>query len=171
VHLSRIMPIKRVALLALCSLTSACYTGVPITTSTIAPDARLELKLTNRGTAELEQTIGAGIGSLQARFVSSDSAEFVVSVLEVKTRSGFVTVWSGERVAIARQRVDEVLLRRLDVPRTALAVAVVGAGAAAMIGTTRLLNTGFTPDTIGDGPPAQTSKGVPTVLRLPLRWP
>ena len=163
------MPKSRLTLAVLCLLSSACYAGVPITSSTITPDSRLELRLTNRGTVDLEQAVGAGIGSLQVRFVSSDSAQFVVSVLETKTRSGSTAVWSGERIAVPRRSVDEVLLRRLDVPRTALAVAAVGAGAAVMIGTARLIDTGFAPDTINNDPPVQASRGQTTVLRLPLR--
>lgn len=115
----------------------ACYTFQPLAGSTPPANVFVVADLTDRGTADLGPSIGPGVGRIEGRLVSSDSAQLAIAVDRMELNRGGSTKWAGETVTVPRQYVANVRERTLSRSRTAI---VTGAVVAAVVGIFAAIN-------------------------------
>lgn len=120
----RIMPF---AALLLC----ACYVTTPLITTAPQPGDRIDVQLTDQGTASLAQYLGPGVTAVDGRLLQAQDSALTVSVSAVTVRSGDQQNWRGESVTIPRSLVAQIRERKVSLWRSGLlASAVVAVGAA-----------------------------------------
>lgn len=113
-------------------LSTACRNYVPLTAPTVAPGARLQLRLTDRGRADVASLVGPGASTLEGRVTRYDDSVVVLSVTELARLDGQEETWRGESVTVSRSGIAALAEPRLSVSRTALLTAVFIAGAVAI---------------------------------------
>ena len=107
---------------------SACYEYVPMQT-TSAPNARVEVLVTDRGRVELQPQLGQGVLSFEGTLDGRQDSSYVVHVAEVTYINRQTNRWSGESITVSPQAVRDMRVRRVSRVRTFVVVASsVGAG-------------------------------------------
>lgn len=107
---------------------SACYEYVPMQT-TSAPNARVEVLVTDRGRVELQPQLGQGVLSFEGTLDGRQDSSYVVHVAEVTYINRQTNRWSGESITVSPQAVRDMRVRRVSRVRTfAVVASSVGAG-------------------------------------------
>jgi len=146
---------KRVAgalLLAFLSgVSSGCYTLTPV--QSVPPSGSvLILGLNDQGRVALGPSVGPAAQTVMGTLQSRNDSAFVLSVNSVSYLNGQSNRWSGEPLIVQTSLVQDTKLRQFSRGRTALAVALTGAGFLAFA-LTRGLFSSSTPDTDNPQPP------------------
>jgi hypothetical protein len=123
----RIMPFVMIPCL-LCG----CYLSTPVTG--VAPQAgdQVTVDLTDIGTSELTQYLGANVQSVDGDLLASDDSTITLAVRHVDVRSGDDQRWNGEHVMLPRDAIASMRERKLSKWRTGLLAGVALAGALAI---------------------------------------
>lgn len=149
-------------MMLLTPLLAACYKNVPVRTDVNPPsDSRVLLELTDRGTADLAERIGAGVGQVEGRVVTWSPDTIVLRLNRTILRGGAATTWGGELLAVPRVLVSVAHERHIDRPRTVLAVGGVIVAIGSVVLGAELIGGGTTERPGGGGPPGGGN------LRLP----
>ncbi|MGH7626213.1 MAG: hypothetical protein ACREOJ_12970 [Gemmatimonadaceae bacterium] len=123
----RIMPFVMIPCL-LCG----CYLSTPVTG--VAPQAgdQVVVDLTDNGTSELTQYLGANVQSVDGDLLASNDSTIMLAVRHVDVRSGDDQNWNGEHVMLPRDAIASMRERKLSKWRTGLLAGVALAGALAI---------------------------------------
>ena len=112
---------------------TACYEYVPMQT-TSAPNARVEVLVTDRGRVELQPQLGQGVLSFEGTLDMRQDSSYVVHVAEVTYINRQTNRWSGESITVSQQAVRDMRVRRVSRLRTfAVVASSVGAGLAFVV--------------------------------------
>lgn len=114
-------------------LMTACHTYVPAGAQSATPGGTAQLRLTDRGAADLAQLVGPYARVIEGRVTSVDDSTIVMSVTELTRANDVTETWKGESVTVPRSGVAELSLSRFSGSRTAVLVsglAIIGAVAA-----------------------------------------
>jgi hypothetical protein len=122
----------------------ACYHYIPLQSSP-APGIEIQVELNDLGRVGMAEAVGPGVRKIEGLLESSADSGSVIRVARVEGEDGVVTRWEGERVAIKAQYIRTVRERRFSAGRTAIAAAIVTAGATAFVFTRDLLGSGNSP--------------------------
>ena len=129
------MKTRFIAILVLFAFTLAgCYRSVPIAQPTIAPQTRVKLELTDRGSLELGPRIGNIIASVEGTVVESNDSTLTLALTLATDRRGIEATWRGEVVQFPRDYVARVSERKISKSRSWLLAAGIAAGALAAAG-------------------------------------
>ncbi len=124
------MPMRVIALaLAAAFSSSGCFTYVPISSSEIGPGTRVRASLTDRGTADLARFLGPSVAAVEGTITNRSDEDLVLSVIATDKTNGVEDLWAGEQVAVPRDVIASVELRRFSTLRTVLLVGTMTAGA------------------------------------------
>lgn len=105
-----------------------CYTQQPVRSTELPTGMTIVVSITDAGRSALAERMGQDITSVQGRLIQKDSAGYTLAVQEVVSQRGGTQVWSGERVQIRNEYVNQAKERRFSRSRTGLVVgAVIGA--------------------------------------------
>jgi hypothetical protein len=113
-------------------LSTACRNYVPLAAPTVAPGAKLQVRLTDRGRADVASFVGPGANTLEGRVTRYDDSVVVLSVTELARLNGQEETWAGESVTVSRSGIANVAEPRISVSRTALLATMIAAGAVAI---------------------------------------
>lgn len=113
---------------------AGCYRTVPIVQPTIAPETRVRLELTDRGSVDLGPRIGNTIESVEGTVVQSTDSTLTLALQLATDRRGIETTWKGEVVEFRRDHVARVSERRVSKTRSWLMAASIVALALAAAG-------------------------------------
>ena len=102
-------------------LTVGCYTYTPVDSAQVASGEPVRVVLTDEGSFTVARSIGPYGSSLDGRITQKDDSGFVMSVTQVKRRSGVEETWRGESVRIPRTMVSSMTLPKLSRTRSLLA--------------------------------------------------
>lgn len=118
-------PLGSASLVAGALLMTACHSYAPVTSQAVPPGADAQVRLTDRGAADLSQFVGPYAREVRGRVASVDDSTIVLAVTELTRASGVDEIWRGETVSVPRSGVAEFALSRLSPSRTATFVASV----------------------------------------------
>ena len=110
-------------------LTVGCYTYTPVDSSRLASGQPVRVTLTEEGSFRVASFIGPYGNALDGKITENDDSTLVMSVTQVKRRSGVEETWKGETVRIPRAAVAAVTLPKLSRTRSVLAAGGVVAAA------------------------------------------
>lgn len=113
---------RPIALVLLCTLLSGCFTYSP-TQKTPGRAARVRVTLASPADFRLAEFTANEVVVAEGEIVRVDSAEVVLSALELRARSGYEFVGNGETLTIARGNVAVLETRRISAWRSALVAA------------------------------------------------
>lgn len=132
-------------------LNSACYRLVPIS-EPVSPGTNVVLELTDRGRAEMADSIGPAADVIEGRVQSSTADSYVLNVSAVRYLRTPTQPWSGEKLQVMKSFVSRGNTRELN--RKASWLLGIGAAAAltAAILAVNLSGNGG-PGTPADPPP------------------
>ncbi len=101
-----------------------------------APEAgaRLEVQLTDSGSAALAAAVGPRVTQIHGDLAGRRADALELSVVGVRFYDGQENYWKGERVIVPRSAIATVRQRRLSMPRTVLVAGAI-VFAAASVGT------------------------------------
>jgi hypothetical protein len=135
---------------AAAALVTGCYDYIESPTGGFAPDAQVRAILTDAGSSQLGVILGPRVTSIDGRVERAGADSLVLRVSRVALFNGAESEWNGERVGVPMSAVGSVRERRLDRPRTVLAILVVGG---AVVAGWLSQHIGSTPEPpIGGGP-------------------
>jgi len=146
----------RAALLLLVGLQpalSACYTSVPVETTT-APGSTLLLDLNDRGRVALGDSIGSSAMRIEGVLATRSESSYVLRVSSVQYLNGQSNRWSGEPLSVPADLVGRARERRFSRARTYGLAAGVVAAIVAVVSSTDLFGSGGLGRT-GEPPPPQ----------------
>jgi hypothetical protein len=129
------MTVRRRLIIAL-PLLAACYTWQPVRQAGPASGERVNILLSDRGTAEMAPALGPGVSEVEGDVVAADSTDLRLAVRQVANTRGVPAGWLGEGVSIPRPYMARVSQRRFSAGGTAL---MSGLAAATLYGIYRLL--------------------------------
>lgn len=108
---------------------TGCYSLQPVTRQEFPAGIILSASINDAGRVALADKMGANITTVQGRLVQKDTAGYLLAVSEVETFRFGTQVWSGERIQIRNEYVNQVSERKFSKSKTALvagaAIAVV----------------------------------------------
>ncbi|MGH7676674.1 MAG: hypothetical protein ACREMV_15525 [Gemmatimonadales bacterium] len=113
---------------------AGCYRYVPLAAPTPEPGARVQLELTDAGSAALAASVGPRVTLIEGELLAVHAETLDLGVVAVRFYDGQENYWKGERVAIPRGAIASSRQRRLSAPRTLLFAGAIVA-AAASVGT------------------------------------
>lgn len=124
--------LSRALLAAPLLLGTGCYEYVRTSAPASLVGQRVQVVLTDAGTAALGRQLGPNVEALDGGYVGDSSGTYLLSVVLTRTHNGEEVDWKGERVAVPQQFVSSFLERRFSRSRTAFAgglatVGIVGA--------------------------------------------
>jgi hypothetical protein len=123
----RIMPFVMIPCL-LCG----CYLSTPITTAAPQAGDQVVVDLTDNGSSQLTQYLGANVQSVDGDLLSSSDTTITLAVRHVDVRSGNDQSWNGEQVMLPRDAIASMRERKLSKWRTGLLAGAALAGALAI---------------------------------------
>lgn len=139
--------------LALQPALAACYSTVPVETTT-APGTTLILDLNDRGRVALGDSIGASAARLEGVLATRSESSYVLRVSSVQYLNGQSNRWAGEPLAVPVDLVGRARERRYSRARTyGLAGGVLAAIVAVVVSTDLFGANG--PGRTGEPPPGQ----------------
>lgn len=147
------------ALLAMLSLSSACYSYVPVDTTPVAGE-RVQLEISDQGRVALTDRLGPGITRIEGRYAGAAEDQMLVDVSAVEALRGERTRWAGEQMRVPRAYVARVNTRELARGRTTLLAGGIAVGIVALAVSTDLAGQ-FVKHRDPEAPPPPSS----------LRWP
>ena len=100
---------------------SACYTSVPLETSTPPVGETVSFIISDQGRVGLGDRMGPGIARIDGRMLGTEGDQYVVNVFRTAAISGTTSVWSGEEIRFDRNFVSRLEGRQLSKSRTWLA--------------------------------------------------
>lgn len=118
-------------------LMTACHNYVPVTSQSVAPGRMAQVRLTDRGAADLAQFVGPYARVIEGRVASIDDSTIAMSVTELTRANDVTETWRGERVTVPRSNVAELSLAQFSKSRTGVLIAgmaLVGVVAGAALG-------------------------------------
>ena len=130
---------------------SACYTSVPLETSTPPVGETIGFVINDAGRVGLGGRIGPGIERIEGRMAGTEGDMYVINVFSTATLDGAKSLWSGEEMRLDRNFVARLESRQLSKGRSWAAVGVATAVVTAFILTRGL--TGFFGGDEEDDPP------------------
>jgi len=113
---------------------AACYRYVPLAAPTPEPGARLEVQLTDAGSAALAASVGPRVTAIEGQLLGVHPDTLELAVVAVRFYDGQENYWKGERVVVPRGAIAAMRQRRLSTPRTVLFAGAIVV-AAASVGT------------------------------------
>lgn len=130
--------------------TAACYTEAPLGGPSPAPETRIVASLTDRGTADLAETIGAGAIGVEGVIAVADSGTWSLRLLRVDHRDGRSVAWNREEVSFPSTVFENVTERRFDRARSWLTGGLILGGAFLAASLFHLIgaDTNSTPDPV-----------------------
>jgi hypothetical protein len=147
---SRRRAAARGAGVAAAALLTGCYDYIESPSGGFAPDAQVRATLTDAGSAQMGAVLGPRVTSVDGRVERAGTDSLVLRVSRVALFSGAENEWNGERVALPASALGSVRERRLDRPRTVLAVVILGG---AVVAGWLSQHIGSTPEPpVGGGP-------------------
>ena len=138
---------RSIALVLLCALLSGCFTYSPAR-SAPGQAARVRVTLSSPADFRLAEFTANEVVVAEGEIVRADSAEVVLSALELRARSGYEFVGQGATLVIPRSNIAVLETRRISVWRSAL---IGGALVAAMTLTEKLIGIVAGDDNGGGG--------------------
>ena len=118
---------RSIAVLTAAVLLSGCYEYLAPPTGSSLTGRRVNVTLTDMGSAALASQIGPSNDAIGGTLLADSGNVYVVSVVSVRARSGLESGWRGEQVAVPIQYVDRLEERTLSKRRTVLATILAGA--------------------------------------------
>jgi len=135
--------------LLLCVLVGAgCYRYVPLEAP--SPSVPLSATLTDRGSVELSEAVGATAVRIDGRLINLTETAVSLAVAKVSFRNGLVNTWQGEPVTVPRTYIATLKERRLSRGRTVAFSTLLAGGVVALIMGINLVVFG---DEDAKGPP------------------
>lgn len=154
----RLRPMLRrataVAVGAVMSLQTACYTYAPSFGGAPASGSSVALELSDQGRVDLGDQMGAGVTRVEGTVTGIGDSVYHLRVYGVTTTDGQASHWTGERVDVRQSDVSRVYQRSFSRGRTFTAVLAAVAAVTAII-VTRSLTGGGTMSTDKPGGPPQ----------------
>lgn len=118
----------RTAIVAFAALLSAgCYEYIPTRSNGGLQGRRVNLTLTDMGSAALASQIGPSNDAIGGTLLADSANALLLSVAVVRGRNGLEQDWRGEQVAVPVQYVDRVERRSFSKRKTVLAGIATGA--------------------------------------------
>ena len=120
-------------------LLPGCYRLTPVNGGVPDAGAEVRLDLTDAGSVQLASQVGPRIDALEGRAIEVSDSVLVLEMTGAVKRNGVTAPWSGERVRVRLQTVDQVRARQLDRKATWL---VSGAGVVGIFLVSRAIDAG-----------------------------
>lgn len=117
---------RSIAVLTATVFLSGCYEFLAPPGGTSLTGRRVNVTLTDMGSAILAPQIGPANDAIGGTLLADTGNVYLVSVSSVRARSGIEAGWRGERVTVPVQYVDRLEERTLSKRRTVLASVVLG---------------------------------------------
>jgi hypothetical protein len=120
---------RTVIIIVAAVLSSGCYEYLPAPSSGNGGlyGRRINLTLTDMGSAALAQQIGPQNDAIRGALLADTANALLVSVNSVRNRNGIEQDWRGERLTVPVQFVDRVEQRSFSKRKTVLASIATGA--------------------------------------------
>lgn len=113
-------------------LLCGCYDYLPAPRTVPLAGRRIQVTLTDEGSAALAPQVGPSAEALGGTLLSDSEGSYVISVRTVRNRAGWETGWKGEEVRVPQRVVMRLEQRRLSKTRTTIgSIALVAALVAA----------------------------------------
>lgn len=112
---------------------AACYDYHPLTAPSPAPGSYVAATLTAAGSVDLARYLGPDVFVVRGRYLAGSDTGLVVSVTSVELKRGTAVSWAGETIALPRDAIAALDVRRLAKGRTVL---LAGASAGGLVVTT-----------------------------------
>ena len=113
---------RRAAVLLLPWAVTACRSYAPIATAAAPVDAPVRIALTDRGSADLAEVLGARTREVHGRDAERTDSALVLRVTTVRREGADEERWRGEPVRLPLAAVARVEREALSRPRSALLV-------------------------------------------------
>ena len=157
------MRVHRWVVVSVALVASACYTSVPLETTTPPVGQTVAFVLNDAGRSTLGDRIGPSVDRIEGRVAGTDGDMYVINVFSTRTTGGAKSLWAGEEMRLDRNFVSRLEARELSKRRTWLAAGVATSVVAAFILTRGLtgLFGGDDPEPPTELPPVE-SRGRPT---------
>lgn len=110
---------------------AGCYRYVPLEAPT--PSVPLSATLTDRGSVELSEAVGATAVRIDGRLISVSETAVSLAVAKVSFRNGLANAWQGEPVTVPRAYIATLKERRLSRGRTVAFSTLLVGGVVALI--------------------------------------
>lgn len=110
-------------------LLTACYTRLPLTTSTPEPATRIVARLTDSGVVAMGGAIGSGAYEVEGVVAEADTSVWKLQLTRVEQRTGSSINWNRELVSFPRYALTNATEKRFDRTRSWMAAGLVTAGA------------------------------------------
>ena len=132
-----------------------CYSYVPLggTRPETAPGARVAIELTDEGRVGMAPQVGPEADRIEGKVLAQSDSAYELGVSMLIGLYGAESKWSGEKVAVRKEYVRRLTVRRFSAWRTAVAVGSVSAAVLTFVLTRSLLGGGSGPDTAPPPPP------------------
>ena len=101
---------------------TGCYTMQPVAQRDFPAGMILSLNINDAGRVGLAGRMGQNITVVQGRLVQHDTAGYLLAVQEVQTFRDGTQVWSGERVQVRNEFVNQANERKFSRGKTAIVV-------------------------------------------------
>jgi hypothetical protein len=101
--------------------TASCTTYTPIHGIETAPGNNIRVRLSDKGSVDLVQTIGPRARQLEGRLKQVTDSSMVISVRRVTREGGGEDTYDGQDISIPSQDMETAEASRTSVPRSILA--------------------------------------------------
>lgn len=158
---------RRVAWVVLCvvlPVSQACYTYVPLETTSPPVGETVAFQISDRGRVDLAPRFGPGLLRVEGLVTQLDSQDVVMNVFRVSQIGGLNSRWSGESVRLGRGFIGQLQQRKLSRPKTILLAGLVTGVVVGVVASQGLFGF-FTGDP--NPPPVD---GEPEQSRIFARW-
>jgi hypothetical protein len=137
------------ALVTIAPLLAACHSYVSLSTPAPRPGSYVAATLTESGSTELTDYLGANAGVVRGRLLDDGQAGMTLSVQSVGLRRGYDLSWSGESVTLPHASIARVDERRVSKVRSVLLAMVAATGFVVLLRAFDLSASGTSSRVIG----------------------
>lgn len=108
---------------------TGCYEYGVANVARVQPGQTVHVVLSQSGSAALASTIGPNATTLDGRILRGDAGQLTLAVTQIERSVGPEEFMRNEAITVPTQSTESITVRRLDRPRTFLAIGALLAGA------------------------------------------